>query len=104
MAGSLRATQPSPLDTNTITRSACATGPEDTASTPEDTASTPEDTASTPEDTASTPEVTPTPAGPIQPPTRIDTGGGGGPSTSALLLIVLAVVLVAGVAVRLRRS
>ena len=90
MAGSLRATQPSPLDTNTITRSACATGPEDTASTPEDT--------------ASTPEVTPTPAGPIQPPTRIDTGGGGGPSTSALLLIVLAVVLVAGVAVRLRRS
>jgi hypothetical protein len=101
------------LDTNTITASACATpapddtesAPDDTASTPDDTASTPDDTASTPGDEASTPEGTATPAGPIQPPTRIDTGAGGAvPSASMLLLMALAVAVVAGAAFRLRRS
>lgn len=94
------------LDTNTITRSACTTpAPDDTASTPDDTASTPSDTASTPDATPSTPEATATPPGPIQPPTRIDTGAGGtAPSGTILLLLAMAVVVVVAASLRLRRS
>jgi hypothetical protein len=101
------------LDTNTITRSVCATPPPTPTPTPTATATptptttptpTPGDTASPPGDTATPPGDTATPPGPIQPPTRIDTGGGGtAPTASGLLLMLLAVVVVAGAAVTLRR-
>lgn len=86
------------LDTNTITRSACTP-------TPGDTASTPADSASTPAGTPTTPTITATPTGPIQPPTRIDTGAGGAATSAAgLLLGGLAIAVLAGVGLRLRRS
>jgi hypothetical protein len=101
------------LDTNTITRSVCATPPPTPTPTPTATATptptttptpTPGDTAIPPGDTATPPGDTATPPGPIQPPTRIDTGGGGtAPTASGLLLMLLAVVVVAGAAVTLRR-
>lgn len=94
------------LDTNTITRSACAAPvPGDTASTPADSASTPAGTPTTPAGTPTTPTITATPSGPIQPPTRIDTGAGGAATSAAgLLLSGLAIAMVAGAALRLRRS